>query len=139
MTNNLTYVDFDTLKVGDIVGMCKSVGRSYGYQYPHCLITPVRVDRITPKRTKLTLNGYDYSVKEVKSHLVVLDEEARKENTLARKFEELSSLVYKLQYTNNSWGSRLFTLERIDDEDLDEVLTLVQKLHNKYILNGNKK
>lgn len=52
MNIELKEIDKDTLKVGDWVGVARVVSCGWCSTFRHQLITPAKVIRITPKRTK---------------------------------------------------------------------------------------
>lgn len=49
MNIELKEIDKDTLKVGDVVGVMRTVQAGWRCGFRHALITPAKIIRITPK------------------------------------------------------------------------------------------
>lgn len=49
MNIELKEIDKDTLKVGDVVGVMRTVQAGWRCVFRHALITPAKIIRITPK------------------------------------------------------------------------------------------
>lgn len=109
----LKKIDKDTLKVGDVVGIKKSVQAGWRCNFRHSLITPAKIIRITPKRTKFVTDKFgDHDKYET---FYECNFNAEKENELAEKF---------VQFKESLWDIEIFRkggLTRISDEDLPEV------------------
>ena len=109
----LKKIDKDTLKVGDVVGIKKSVQAGWRCNFRHSLITPAKIIRITPKRTKFVTDKFgDHDKYET---FYECNFNAEKENELAEKF---------VQFKESLWDIEIFRkggLTRISDEDLSEV------------------
>lgn len=54
----LKKIDKDTLKVGDMVGIAREVSCGWKSSFRHQLITPAKITRITPKRTKIETDQF---------------------------------------------------------------------------------
>jgi len=54
----LKKIDKDTLKVGDVVGVMRTVQAGWRCGFRHALITPAKIIRITPKRTKFVTDKF---------------------------------------------------------------------------------
>lgn len=110
----LKEIDKDTLKVGDVVGIARKVSYGWGLSFRHQLITPAKITRITPKRTKFFTDKFgEHDKKEV---FYECDGDAGNENYLAKSFKCLSDGIYEL-----SELKRLNRIGSISDEDLPEV------------------
>ena len=109
----LKEIDKDTLKVGDVVGVMRTVQAGWRCNFRHSLITPAKITRITPKRTKFVTDKFgDHDKYET---FYECNFNAEKENELAEKF---------VQFKESLWDIEIFRkcgLTRISDEDLPEV------------------
>ena len=114
MNIELKEIDKDTLKVGDWVGIARKVSYGWGLSFRHQLITPAKITRITPKRTKFFTDKFgEHDKKEI---FYECDVDAGNENYLAKSFKCLSDGIYEL-----SELKRLDRIGSISDEDLPEV------------------
>lgn len=114
MNIELKKIDKDTLKVGDWVGIAREVSCGWSSAFRHRLITPAKVTRITPKRTKFFTDKFgEHDKKEI---FYECDVDAGNENYLAKSFKCLSDGIYEL-----SELKRLDRIGSISDEDLPEV------------------
>ena len=113
MNIELKEIDKDTLKVGDVVGVTRTVQAGWRCSFRHSLITPTKIIRITPKRTKFVTDKFgDHDKYET---FYECNSNAEKENELAEKF---------VQFKESLWDIEIFRkggLTRISDEDLPEV------------------
>lgn len=109
----LKKIDKDTLKVGDVVGVMRTVQAGWRCGFRHALITPAKIIRITPKRTKFVTDKFGDHDRYEKFY--EYNYNAEKENELAEKFCQIRDGVYDL-YEFKRKG-----LDRISDEDLPEV------------------
>lgn len=109
----LKKIDKDTLKVGDVVGVAREVSCGWKSSFRHQLITPAKITRITPKRTKIETDQFGEHDRHEKFY--EYNYNAEKENELAEKFCQIRDGVYDL-YEFKRKG-----LDRISDEDLPEV------------------
>lgn len=109
----LKEIDKDTLKVGDVVGVMRTVQAGWRCSFRHSLITPAKIIRITPKRTKFVTDKFgDHDRYET---FYECNFNAKKENDLAEKF---------VLFKESLWDIEIFRkggLTRISDEDLPEV------------------
>lgn len=125
----LTYVNIDTLKVGDEVGVCKypSYGWNHRFRYP--AITTHTIKKITPKRTKFVLdNGAELNIQEAKQ-LVIWNQDAEYMNKIASKYNVLKNMLYKIdQATRN--GEYVID-NRLNDVELLEYMNAVRKVYDK--------
>ena len=110
----LKKIDKDTLKVGDVVGIAREVSCGWGLSFRHQLITPAKITRITPKRTKFFTDKFgEHDKREI---FYECDGDAGNENYLAKSFKCLSDGIYEL-----SELKRKDRISAISDEDLPEV------------------
>ena len=127
MNIELKVIDKDTLKVGDVVGVMRTVQAGWRCNFRHSLITPAKIIRITPKRTKFVTDKFgDHDRCET---FYECNSNAEKENDLAKKF---------VQFKESLWDIEIFQkggLTRISDEDLPEVaehMEAITGILNKY-------
>lgn len=109
----LKKIDKDTLKVGDVVCVAREVSCGWGSTFRHQLITPAKIIRITPKRTKFVTDKF--GDRDRYETFYECNFNAQKENDLAEKF---------VQFKESLWDIEMFRkggLTRISDEDLPEV------------------
>lgn len=133
--SELTKVDIDTLKVGDRVGYCTypTFGWRSIFRYP--IVSPKTIERITPKRTKFVLNGgIELDVREAKQ-LVMLNEEAQRQSSVAKTFSDLQHILYKIDESGRN-GAQIIE-RKISDEELIEYHKFMKSLYDKYI-GGNQ-
>lgn len=113
MRIELKEIDKDTLKAGGVVGVMRTVQAGWRCNFRHSLITPAKIIRITPKRTKFVTDKFgDHDKYET---FYECNFNAQKENDLAEKF---------VQFKESLWDIEIFRkggLTRISDEDLPEV------------------
>lgn len=115
MNIELKEIDKDTLKVGDWVGIARKVSYGWGLSFRHQLITPAKITRITPKRTKFFTDKFgEHDKREI---FYECDGDAGNENYLAKSFKCLSDGIYEL-----SELKRLDRIRSISDEDLLKVV-----------------
>ena len=127
MKIELKEIDKDTLKVGDVVGIKKTVQAGWRCNFRHSLITPAKIIRITPKRTKFVTDKFgDHDKYET---FYECNFNAEKENELAEKF---------VQFKESLWDIEIFRkggLTRISDEDvptLAEHMKAITDILEKY-------
>ena len=109
----LKEIDKDTLKVGDVVGVMRTVQAGWRCGFRHALITPAKIIRITPKRTKFVTDKFgDHDRYET---FYECNFNAEKENELAEKFVQLKESLCDIEIFQKGG------LTRISDEDLPEV------------------
>lgn len=109
----LKKIDKDTLKVGDVVGVMRAVQAGWRCGFRHALITPTKIIRITPKRTKFVTDKFgDHDRYET---FYECNFNAEKENELAEKFVQLKESLWDIEIFRKGG------LTRISDEDLPEV------------------
>lgn len=109
----LKEIDKDTLKVGDVVGVAREVSCGWKSSFRHQLITPAKITRITPKRTKIETDQFgDHDRYET---FYECNFNAEKENELAEKFVQLKESLWDIEIFRKGG------LTRISDEDLPEV------------------
>lgn len=112
MKIKLKEISRDDLKVGDTVGIARTVNCGWLSTFQHRKIIPVKITRITPKRTKIETDIYEEHGKGEKFY--EYDENARKESEMAKKFKEIKDGVYAIEDFKSRRGLRV-----IKDEDLD--------------------
>lgn len=109
----LRKIDKDALKVGDVVGVAREVSCGWKSSFRHQLITPAKIIRITPKRTKFVTDKFgDHDRYET---FYECNFNAEKENELAEKFVQLKKSLWDIEIFRKGG------LTRISDEDLPEV------------------
>ena len=121
MNIKLKEISRDDLKVGDTVGIARTVNCGWLSTFRHRKIIPVKITRITPKRTKIETDMYQEHGKGEKFY--EYDENARKENELAEKFVLVKDMEFELNQFENKYG-----LKRMDDEDILEMADYVEKI-----------
>lgn len=121
MKIKLKEISRDDLKVGDTVGIARTVNCGWLSTFRHRKIIPVKITRITPKRTKIETDIYEEHGKGEKFY--EYDENARKENELAEKFVLVKDMEFELNQFENKYG-----LKRMDDEDVLEMADYVEKI-----------
>ena len=128
MKIELKEIDKDTLKVGDWVGVARDVSCGWSSSFRHQLITPAKITRITPKRTKFFTDKFgEHDKREV---FYVCDVNAGSETYLAKSFKCLSDGIYEL-----SELKRTGHIRSISDEDLlivVEHMETMMKILEKY-------
>ena len=128
MKIELKEIDKDTLKVGDWVGVARDVSCGWSSSFRHQLITPAKITRITPKRTKFFTDKFgEHDKKEIFYECDVI---AGNENYLAKSFKCLSDGIYEL-----SELKRTGHIRSISDEDLlivVEHMETMMKILEKY-------
>ena len=124
----LKEIDKDTLKVGDWVGVGREVSCGWRSSFRHQLITPAKITRITPKRTKFFTDKFgEHDKREV---FYECDSEAEKETFLAKAFCAIKNGIFEL--TELKRNDRI---EGISDEDLPEVaehMSSIMEIMEKY-------
>ena len=121
MKIKLKEISRDDLKVGDTVGIARTVNCGWLSTFRHRKIIPVKITRITPKRTKIETDIYEEHGKGEKFY--EYDENARKENEFAEKFVLVKDMEFELNQFENKYG-----LKRMDDEDILEMADYVEKI-----------
>lgn len=121
MKIKLKEISRDDLKVGDTVGIARTVNCGWLSTFRHRKIIPVKITRITPKRTKIETDIYEEHGKGEKFY--EYDENARKENELAEKFVLVKDMEFELNQFENKYG-----MKWMDDEDILEMADYVEKI-----------
>ena len=121
MNIKLKEISRDDLKVGDTVGIARMVNCGWLSTFRHRKIIPVKITRITPKRTKIETDIYEEHGKDEKFY--EYDENARKENELAEKFVLVKDMEFELNRFENKYG-----LKWMDDEDILEMADYIEKI-----------
>lgn len=121
MKIKLKEISRDDLKVGDTVGIARTVNCGWLSTFRHRKIIPVKITRITPKRTKIEIDIYREHGKGEKFY--EYDENARKENELAEKFVLVKDMEFELNQFENKYG-----MKWMDDEDILEMADYVEKI-----------
>lgn len=107
----LNQINKDDLKVGDVVGVAREVRCGWGASFRHVMVYPVKIVRITPKRTKIETDIGEHDKYET---FYKYDSEAIKESEMAKKFSKIRDGVYAIEDFKSRRGLRV-----IKDEDLD--------------------
>lgn len=121
MKIKLKEISRDDLKVGETVGIARTVNCGWLSTFRHRKIIPVKITRITPKRTKIETDIYEEHGKGEKFY--EYDNNAKKENELAEKFVLVKDMEFELNQFENKYG-----LKRMDDEDILEMADYVEKI-----------
>ena len=110
----LKKIDKDTLKVGDVVGVAREVSFGWESSFRHQLITPAKITRITPKRTKIETDQFgEHDKNEI---FYEYDENAEKENELAIMFKQIKDRRRAFEDFDRKYG-----LGSIKDEDIQNM------------------
>ena len=110
----LKKIDKDTLKVGDVVGVAREVSIGWKSSFRHQLITPAKITRITPKRTKIETDQFgEHDKNEI---FYEYDENAEKENELAIMFKQIKDRRRAFEDFDRKYG-----LGSIKDEDIQNM------------------
>lgn len=107
----LNPINKDDLKVGDAVGIAREVRCGWGASFRHVMVYPVKIVRVTPKRTKIETDIGEHDKNET---FYKYDSEAIKEGEMAKKFRKIRDGVYAIEDFKSRRGLRV-----IKDEDLD--------------------
>lgn len=121
MNIKLKEISRDDLKVGGTVGIARTVNCGWLSTFRHRKIIPVKITRITPKRTKIETDIYEEHGKGEKFY--EYDENARKENELAEKFVLVKDMEFELNQFENK-----YELKWMDDEDILEMADCIEKI-----------
>ena len=137
--SDLTFLDLDTLKEGDIVGVTYDIAIGFNRFYSHKHVVKGVIKRITPKRTKFVISDTHYTDThytyiELKGRCVAWDEKAIRENELACEYLETGSKINRLKMARDKNGYNLLSLAKLEDEDLIKISSLVDYLYNKYLV-----
>lgn len=107
----LKKIGKDALKVGDVVGVARKVSCGWKSSFRHQLITPAKITRITPKRTKIETDQFgEHDKNEI---FYEYDENAKKENELAIMFKQFKNERRAFEDFDRKYG-----LGSIKDEDI---------------------
>ena len=124
----LKKIDKDTLKVGDMVGIARKVSCGWKSSFRHQLITPAKITRITPKRTKIETDQFgEHDKNEI---FYEYDENAEKENELAIMFKQLKDGRRAFEDFDRKYG-----LGSIKDEDIQNMayhMKAIMEIIEKY-------
>lgn len=124
----LKKIDKDTLKVGDMVGIARKVSCGWKSSFRHQLITPAKITRITPKRTKIETDQFGgHDKNEI---FYEYDENAEKENELAIMFKQLKDGRRAFEDFDRKYG-----LGSIKDEDIQNMayhMKAIMEIIEKY-------
>ena len=93
MKIELTEIDRDSLKVGDVVGVARKIQCGWHW-FRHDKIIPAKIVKITPKRTKIVTDKFGEHDKYEKFY--ELNEDAAQETILAEAFKTLQDGIYEL-------------------------------------------
>lgn len=127
MKIELTEIDRDSLKVGDVVGVARKIQCGWHW-FRHDKIIPAKIVKITPKRTKIVSDKFGEHDKYEKFY--ELDENAKLENELAEAFETLQDGIYELGELR-----RNDRIRNISDEDIQEAskhMKAIMEITEKY-------
>lgn len=128
MNIELKKIDKDALKVGDVVGVARKVSCGWKSSFRHQLITPAKITRITPKRTKIETDQFgEHDKNEI---FYEYDENAEKENELAIMFKQLKDGRRAFEDFDRKYG-----LGSIKDEDIQNMayhMKAIMEIIEKY-------
>lgn len=132
--SGLTKINPNDLKVGDVVGYCVDVSYGWCSKFRYPVVTKKVVLRITPKRTKFVLSGdIELNIREA-SELVIFNEEAERQSSIAKTFKDLQSITYKIDEAKRN--NTALIERKISDEELIQYHDLMKSFYDKY-LGGN--
>ena len=129
--SDLTYVNIDELKEGDTVGYCKyiTVGWNNTFRYP--IVYKRVIKRITPKRTKFILDDDTELNVDSAKKLVVIDDEAQRQTSIAKVFSDLRSIGYRIE---NARRQGIYLIEKkLTDDELIEYHKVMKNIYDKYL------
>ena len=130
-------LNIEELKVGDVVGYKRfiRIGWSKNFRYP--VVEKYTVTRITPKRTKIDLTlsaGTTMTVEKTNfSNLCELTEQTLKESEIAKLYEDVESMQYRMEHSKSNYSTPVVELKDFEDEDIEKVHELVSYLYKKYV------
>lgn len=128
--HNLKEIYKNDVKVGDVVGVAYNVQIGWGRIYKHSVIKPVKIARITPKRTKFVSD--DGAEFDKYTPFYVLDETAMKETELALAMTRF----IKASNDIDRW-KRNSSLNDIPDGNVGKLVDLMSEVAK--ILNGEER
>lgn len=129
--DELTHIKIEDLKVGDEVGLKRYISIGFYREYEYPTINKVVVTRITPKRTKVCLNGKEYKADSIHNSLVKLDEVAYEVDKCAKIFSDTTSMFDRLKFLHTK-DKLNFRVADIDFEDMLKIKELLVYLGKKY-------
>ena len=125
-------LNINELKVGDVIGYKRFIRTGWSKTFRYPVIDKYTVTRITPKRTKIEITSSTGTTSTVEkgyfSNLCELTEQAAKESAIAKLYDEIHSMRYDIESSENN-----IALEDFEDEDIEKVHELVSYLHKKYV------
>ena len=127
MKIELTEIDRDSLKVGDVVGVARKIQCGWHW-FRHDKIIPAKIVKITPKRTKIVTDKFGEHDKYEKFY--ELNEDAAQETILAEAFKTLQDGIYELGELR-----RNDRIKNISDEDVLEAskhMKAIREIMDKY-------
>lgn len=123
----LNPINKDDLKVGDVVGIAREIRCGWGTSFRHVMVYPVKIVRITPKRTKIETDIGEHDKYET---FYKYDSDAIEESKMAEKFRMIRDGVYAIEDFKSKRG-----LRTINDKDLDalsEHINAVAEILKRY-------
>lgn len=128
MKIELKEIGRDSLKVGDVVGVVREVQLGLRSSFRHGKIIPVKIVKITPKRTKIESDKFgEHDKREV---FYKLNEDAELETAYALAFETFLDGIYRLGDLR-----RNDVLREVSDEDVLEAsghMKAIMEIMKKY-------
>lgn len=127
MKIELTEIDRDSLKVGDVVGVARKIQCGWHW-FRHDKIIPAKIVKITPKRTKIVSDKFGKHDKY--ETFYELNEDAAQETVLAEAFEAFKDGIYELGELR-----RNDRIKNISDEDVLEAskhMKAIMEIMEKY-------
>lgn len=127
MKIELTEIDRNSLKVGDVVGVARGIQCGWHW-FRHDKIIPAKIVKITPKRTKLVTDKFGEHDKYEKFY--ELNEDAAQETILVEAFKTLHDGIYELVELR-----RNDRIRSISDEDVLEAskhMKTIMEIMDKY-------
>lgn len=123
----LNPINKDDLKVGDVVGIAREIRCGWGTSFRHVMVYPVKIVRITPKRTKIETDIGEHDKYET---FYKYDSEAINESEMAKKFREIRDGVYAIEDFKSRRGLRAIKDEYLDT--LSEHINAVVEVLKRY-------
>lgn len=129
---DLTKINLDTLKVGDVVGVPRYISYGWCKHFRDPYVSKETITHITPKRTKFITEKGEYTTNgDKQAHkFVEYNDEAIRSNKSASLFNKIQSLEYQFELAKRKGK---FDLANLSDDDLAEVESLMNRISSKYI------
>lgn len=124
---DLVEINKDNIKIGDVVGVARSIQIDWGI-YKHPEIRAVKINKITPKRTKFVSDdGTEFISKY--TTFFELNEEAKRETELALAMKKFCNAYADVENYRRGEGFRHIPDEKI--EKLSELMSEIAEILNR--------